>query len=708
MRASHMLWRIILAIYLVSCSLAAGECAEPTRVLVSVVEEGALATTVGAEAMPGVKIVNIEGVGKASPVHSRKAETLLAKHLMAADFQVVTPDELSTSSGLSADDILQAGRGNIPMSRKVAAMHDADIVLLGFISTQVSAEEVLDIKMSKAVTTFSYKVVHTSSGKVRDIDSQAYRGAAPSPEAAKNAAIEAMAADISVKLFEKVSVDVSDKERASLAQYKKQFSPQKAVVSSAKPKVKKPPTASTVSIQAGPQIIILKPPVGRGFKVVEKKRSLRIEGMAIDPSGIKLVTINGDTANLNKKGRFSYDTTLSFGENRYVIVAMNTQEKTTTKDVIISHPEDKSPPKIVLINPEVTRGFTVVAQKPLHKTLVEGLVKDDGEILYLRVNGEDVAFNENGRFLTEIDLAKGAGTIHIQAADESGNKTSKEFQVARQYGNTRMVQHAVQASTKTSSAVKPVLWGLAIGVSQYDSTAVDLQYADDDALSLAAFLKKQEGKLFSEVHFKTLVNEEVTRDSIIENLSSHLGKAAPDDVVFIFIAGHGIKHRQSGSYYFVPHNADFESILSKGLRMSDFEEAVNILSDNVNKVIIAMDTCHSGALQAGLRSLGGGEDLTETLREASGRYILAAAKSGEESMEGEEYKLHDKDAGHGVFTYALIQAMSGRANYDGDDHISLNELFQYVAKQVPRLTEGRQHPYFRSEGTDMPLIAVEK
>jgi uncharacterized caspase-like protein len=241
-----------------------------------------------------------------------------------------------------------------------------------------------------------------------------------------------------------------------------------------------------------------------------------------------------------------------------------------------------------------------------------------------------------------------------------------------------------------------------MGVSRYDSTAVDLKYADKDAESLAAFLTQQSGKLYSEVHVKTMVNSEVTRDSVIQAISSHLGKAAPDDVAFIFLAGHGIKHRQSGSYYFVPHDADYNSILSRGLRMSDFEESISILSQNVGKIIVAMDTCHSGALDVGMRAEGGGENLAEALREASGRYILAASKGGEESLEGEEYRIDGE--GHGVFTYALIQGMSGEANYDRDDYISLNELFQYVAKQVPRLTDGRQHPYFRTEGTDLPFV----
>jgi len=87
---------------------------------------------------------------------------------------------------------------------------------------------------------------------------------------------------------------------------------------------------------------------------------------------------------------------------------------------------------------------------------------------------------------------------------------------------------------------------------------------------------------------------------------------------------------------------------------------------------------------------------------------LSASKGGEESLENEAFKLDKEDTGHGAFTYIMIEGMSGKANNDGDDYISLNELFQYVAKHVPRLTKGRQHPYFRSEGTDMPFVILSE
>jgi uncharacterized caspase-like protein len=174
------------------------------------------------------------------------------------------------------------------------------------------------------------------------------------------------------------------------------------------------------------------------------------------------------------------------------------------------------------------------------------------------------------------------------------------------------------------------------------------------------------------------------------------------------VAGHGIKHRQSGSYYFMPSDADFDTVLAKGLRMSDFEESIKILSNNVHKIIVAMDTCHSGALEVGMRSGGGAsEDLAAAISAASGLYILSASKAGEVSMESDQFKLDPKFPGHGAFTFALVEAMRGQADYDKDGYVSVNEMFQFVARQVPRLTKGQQHPYFRMQGTDLPLVGIQ-
>lgn len=689
MKSEGILLRLLIAFCALVFSSAPVQADVASKILLIILEDQPISQAIGSEPGANIKIVSL-----ADQSGGRMAEALIAKQLFGANYEVVTSDEVVPSSGLSIEDIAQAKKGSVPKAQKVAAFHDANLIFSGSIKTGINTEDVLGMKMNKAVTTISYRIVNTSSGKTVDMDSRRYRSSSRSPEEARHAAFESMATDVAQVIGQKTPKKRSQREGRLLADYKKKFEKGMKKESAAK---KEPESASSPGY-ACPQIIILNPPVARGFEVVERADTVRIEGIAKDSSGIEFVKINAQPATVDTKGHFSHDATLSPGENRFLVVAMNSLGNTATKDIFINHLEDKSPPKIILTKPRVTRGFTVVVKGADEKALVEGLARDDSKLLYLRINGLEAAVDEEGHFSKEISLDKGEQKIMIEAADSVGNTTSKEFRIARGPGATRAV---------TPSGTKPVLWGLAIGVSGYDSTAVDLKYADDDAESLVKFLKRQQGKLFSEVHVRTLVNKGVTRDSIIESISTHLGKAAPDDVVFIFLAGHGIKHRQSGSYYFVPHDADFGSILTKGLRMSDFEEAVSILSKNVNKVVIAMDTCHSGAMQVGMRSGSGGENLAEALREASGLFILAASKGGEESLEDEKFKLNNKDSGHGAFTYALIEGMSGKANYDGDNYISLNELFQYVAKQVPRLTDGRQHPYFRTEGTDMPFVLLK-
>ncbi|MBF0234194.1 MAG: caspase family protein [Desulfamplus sp.] len=373
----------------------------------------------------------------------------------------------------------------------------------------------------------------------------------------------------------------------------------------------------------------------------------------------------------------------------------NSSSSSSSDKFSSSQNRDDVPPKIILTSPSVTRGIQIKIQPLIKETLIEGIVEAEHELQYLKINGEILSINGNGRFSKLMSLKESEQNIVIEASDILGNRAIKKFDLVKEEVHDKPLKESA-------------LWGLAVGVSLYQNKDSNLAYADKDALSIADFFRNQKGKLFSEVHFKTLVNDQVTRDSIIENIGRHLNSAAPNDVVFLFMAGHGIKHRQTGSYYFVPHDADMNNIVSKGLRMSDFEESVKILSTNVNKVIIAMDTCHSGSMQVGARSGGSGEkNLAEVMKEASGIYVIAASKGDEVSLESENFKLHKEDSGHGVFTYALLQGMSGEANYDKNHYVSLNEVFQYIAIQIPRLTNGVQHPYFRSEGTDMPLVILE-
>ena len=132
--------------------------------------------------------------------------------------------------------------------------------------------------------------------------------------------------------------------------------------------------------------------------------------------------------------------------------------------------------------------------------------------------------------------------------------------------------------------------------------------------------------------------------------------------------------------------------------MSDFDEMVRVVRHSVRAVVLMLDTCHAGALRIapGLAAM---DEPGARLSVGEGFFLLAGTKPGEESQE-------EPELGHGAFTYALLEGLQGAADADHDGVLSVSDLFAYVAREVPRLTRGAQHPYSKAEGTDLVFAAV--
>jgi TolB-like protein len=186
---------------------------------------------------------------------------------------------------------------------------------------------------------------------------------------------------------------------------------------------------------------------------------------------------------------------------------------------------------------------------------------------------------------------------------------------------------------------------------------------------------------------------------MLSGLSKFLGQAGPDDVAVLFVAGHGVRDLASGSYYFLPHPATADTLLSDGLRMSDFDESLRILRRNIHAVIVMLDTCHSGALGIPAAAAVSADEMARQMTTGEGFFLLAASKPGEQSKERAALN-------HGAFTYAVLEGLEGRGDADSDGALSVSELFGYVARRVPQLTNGDQHPYNKMEGTDLVLLNV--
>lgn len=259
------------------------------------------------------------------------------------------------------------------------------------------------------------------------------------------------------------------------------------------------------------------------------------------------------------------------------------------------------------------------------------------------------------------------------------------------------VRPVLQTSSSAPAGIRPRLFVLTIGVSRYKEARLSLAYAEKDAQAMAAVLGAQNTSLFREVRTKVLVDEAVSRDSILESMNSFLGQAISSDVVLIFVAGHGIKRSATDTFYFLPYEANPQNMTTKGLRWSDFEEEVAALGARVKNVILMLDTCHSGALQIGMRGIEVTPDLSSAFQR-KGTYVLAAASADEAAVEAGTWE-------HGAFTHAILSGLKGDADYNNDRIVDVLELFHYVEARVADMTRGQQHPRFQMGGGALPLFA---
>ena len=248
-----------------------------------------------------------------------------------------------------------------------------------------------------------------------------------------------------------------------------------------------------------------------------------------------------------------------------------------------------------------------------------------------------------------------------------------------------------------SNLGRPTLWVLAIGVSRYADPSLALRFAAADATAVTEALShQQDGPLYREVRTQLLLDDAVTRASILRGLNNFMGTAAPVDIGVLYMAGHGVRDRSAGRYYFLPAAASVETPRIEGLDMDDFNHELRLLHRNLRRLVVILDTCHAGAAVPGSETRFG-EDLAARLPPDEGLYVLAGAKSGEWSHES-------STIGHGVFTKALLDGLQGGAA-DGDGLIRVLSLASYVSRLVPQLTNKTQTPYLSIIGEDLPFAA---
>ena len=253
--------------------------------------------------------------------------------------------------------------------------------------------------------------------------------------------------------------------------------------------------------------------------------------------------------------------------------------------------------------------------------------------------------------------------------------------------------------TAKKDILKPKLYVLAIGVSQYKDSNLSLKFAAKDAGDVAAALKNQEGRLYGVVEVKLLRDDEATLHAITQGLDWITEQATSRDVALVFIAGHGMT--EEDKYYFLPTDVDLNRLRRTAEPQNDIYDSLRRIA---GKALFFFDTCHSGAVMPGQRGIAPDiNGLVNELASAENGTVVFAASTGRESaFEREEW-------GHGAFSMALLEALGGQGTGFDDGVITVARLEVWLAERVKKLTGGRQHATSAKPKTipDFPIAALQ-
>ena len=221
---------------------------------------------------------------------------------------------------------------------------------------------------------------------------------------------------------------------------------------------------------------------------------------------------------------------------------------------------------------------------------------------------------------------------------------------------------------------------LAVGINRYaDPKVPPLEFSTSDAKAFCEVIRQRSRGLYDIVAQTMLLNEQVTpaawRQSLAEMRRRMREQVGPDDLLVLFLAGHGWEDVRSGQYYFIGHEFQMANLgrsYEGCLSWDDFR----LLADIPCRKLVFLDTCHSGAIQP---------PRTRNLKAAIRRlqddviFTVAASKGGQLAAEHPQWK-------HGVFTKCLLDALEGKALDTPRPEITLSDVVRYVESTVPRVT----------------------
>jgi hypothetical protein len=266
-------------------------------------------------------------------------------------------------------------------------------------------------------------------------------------------------------------------------------------------------------------------------------------------------------------------------------------------------------------------------------------------------------------------------------------------------------------------------YALLIGVSENAIPRLALSGVSKDIAALKTVLVHPERCAYPTENVKIITGAEATKAGIEEGLDwlyrQIQADASGETTVVIYYSGHGWRDTSTDppTHYLIPYDMEEGRYRSRALRAADF--AVAIADLRPQRLLVILDCCHAAGmdvkdldfvadhyqesaippqlLMAGEQKTAsaGSKDLA-TLAQGTGRAVLT-------SSQGTQKSYIRRDGSMSIFTYHLIEALTGHAQPEGGaKEVLISDVMSYVTRTVPSSSRtqvnAEQTPDFQVSG----------
>lgn len=272
-------------------------------------------------------------------------------------------------------------------------------------------------------------------------------------------------------------------------------------------------------------------------------------------------------------------------------------------------------------------------------------------------------------------------------------------------------------------------YALLIAVDQCAVTGNDLPDVVKDIKALEAVLTHPQRCGYKPANVKVISGKGSTRKGIVDGLDWLQKKLKADKsgnaTAVVYYTGHG--HVEDKRYYLIPFDVNIERLNTSAVRAEDFAADISALKPK--RLLVMLDCCHAAGMKAkgfgaagtaafksvavppGLFMQGDKAPAIKSGAKSFGKLAQGAGRAVLSSSQASELSWIRKDGAMSVFTYHVIEALTGHAQPPGGAAEALvSDVMSHVWRRVPQtVTLERnkdQHPDYVISG-NFPVSLVQ-